>query len=238
VWFTRNAVRRADRIIAISESTKRDLCELLGADAGRVDVVHHGVDHELFRPDVTPAQRTTPYILSVGTLQPRKNYVMLMRAFNRLCESRCKQIELLIAGQRGWMYDEIEAEAKKSPYAGRIHLLGYVGDEMLAPLYRGATLVAMPSLYEGFGLPLLEAMACGAPVVASNASSFPEVAGDAAVLLDPDEPDVWAEAMRELLGNEEKRRALQQKAIERAELFSWERTAQQTLVVYRKAAAQ
>jgi glycosyltransferase involved in cell wall biosynthesis len=238
LWFTRNAARRADRLIAISESTKRDLCEQFGTPAEKIDVVHLGVDHEVFHADVSPATRPVPYVLSVGTLQPRKNYVMLIRAFNRLCEGRCKEIELLIAGQRGWMYEEIEAEAKKSPFASRIHLLGYVSDEMLPPLYTCATLVAMPSLYEGFGLPLLEAMACGAPVIASNVSSFPEVAGDAAMLLDPNEPDAWAEAMRELLGNKEKRRELRQRAIARAQLFSWEQTAERTLEVYRKAAKQ
>lgn len=238
LWFTRNAARRADRLIAISESTKRDLCEQFGTPAEKIDVVHLGVDHEVFRSDVTPTTHRAPYILSVGTLQPRKNYVMLIRAFNRMCESRCKEVELLIAGQRGWMYEEIEVEAKKSAFADRIHLLGYVGDEMLPPLYTGATLVAMPSLYEGFGLPLLEAMACGAPVIASNVSSFPEVAVDAAVLLDPDEPEAWAETMRELLGNEEKRRELRQRAIARAKLFSWQETAQRTLEVYRKAATQ
>ena len=238
VWFTRNAVRRADRIIAISESTKRDLRELLGAPDERIDVVHHGVDHGLFRPDVAPAVRTTPYILSVGTLQPRKNYAMLIRAFKRLCERRREPIELLIAGQHGWMWEGIETETRKQPFADRIKLLGYVEDPQLPALYHGAALVAMPSLYEGFGLPLLEAMACGAPLVASNASCFPEVVGDAAVTLDPLDEDAWMNTMNELLDDSAKREALGRKGLERARLFTWEQTAQQTLYVYRKAVAQ
>jgi glycosyltransferase involved in cell wall biosynthesis len=225
-FFTRQAVARSDRLIAVSECTKRDLCERLGADPARVDVVHHGVDREVFCPDGPVARRQRPYILSVGALQPRKNFLMLIRAYRQLG----RPVDLLIAGQRGWMWEQIEREAGDG-----VVLLGHVSDAELPALYRGAAVVAMPSLYEGFGLPLLEAMACGAVVAASNASSFPEVAGDAAVLLDPREPDRWAETMRELLGNEERRRQLRQKAIERAGLFSWERTAEQTREVYRKA---
>ncbi|MGD0649901.1 MAG: glycosyltransferase family 1 protein [Verrucomicrobiia bacterium] len=234
VWFTRNAVRRADRIIAVSESTKRDLCELLGAPDERIDVVHHGVDHELFRPDVAPAVRTAPYILSVGTLQPRKNYTMLIRAFKRLCERRREPVELLIAGQRGWLWEEIEAEADRTP---RVHLLGYVSDDQLPALYAGAAVVAMPSLYEGFGLPLLEAMACEAPVVAANVSCFPEVVGNAAVMLDPTDEESWAATLSELLDDPAQRESLRQNGMARAKEFTWERTASQTLVVYRKAAA-
>ena len=235
VWFTRNAVWRADRIIAISESTKRDLCELLGAPDERIDVVHHGVDHALFRPDVAPAVRTAPYILSVGTLQPRKNYRMLIRAFKRLCERRREPVELLIAGQHGWMWEEIEAEANRTP---RVHLLGYMSDDQLPALYAGAAVVAMPSLYEGFGLPLLEAMACGVPLVASNVSCFPEVVGNAAVMLDPTDEESWAATMNGLLDDPAQRESLRQNGMARAKEFTWERTASQTLAVYRKAAAE
>jgi len=234
VWFTRNAVRRTDRIIAISESTKRDLCELLHIRDERIDVVHHGVDHELFRPDVAPAARTAPYILSVGTLQPRKNYTMLIRAFKRLCEKRPEPIELLIAGQRGWMCEEIEAEANRTP---RVHLLGYVSDDQLPALYTGAAVIAMPSLYEGFGLPLLEAMACGAPVVAANVSCFPEVVGNAAVMLDPTDEESWAATLSELLNDPSRRESLRRNGMARAAEFTWERTASQTLAIYRKAVA-
>ena len=226
-WFTRNAVRRADRIIAISEATRRDLVELLGAAPDRIDVVHHGVDHELFRP-VTP--RSGRYILSVGTLQPRKNYVMLIRAFRRLGAP----VELLIVGQRGWLWEAIEAEARQTP---GVRLLGHVADGELPGLYAGAALVAMPSLYEGFGLPLLEAMACGAPVVASNASCFPEVVGEAALTLDPNDVEAWAATMGRVLDDAALRDRLRQQSVARAAQFSWERTAQQTLAVYRKAVA-
>ncbi len=237
-WFTCNAVRRADRIIAISESTKRDLGELLGVESARIDVVHHGVDHDSFRPDVVPATRAAPYILSVGTLQPRKNYVMLIRAFKKLCETWRDPLELLIAGQRGWLWEEAEREALKRPFAERVHFLGYVPDEELARLYRGASFVAMPSLYEGFGLPLLEAMACGAPVVAANASCFPEVLGDAAILLPPEDESAWADTMHELLLAPARRAALRERGLARARSFSWSQTAERTIAVYRRALQQ
>ncbi len=218
-FFTRQAVRRSERLIAVSECTKRDLCELLGADPERVDVVHHGVDHELFRPDGPVARRERPYILSVGALQPRKNFLTLIRAYRQLK----RPVELLIAGQRGWMFEEIEREAGNG-----VVLLGHVSDAELPALYRGAAVVAMPSLYEGFGLPLLEAMACGAPVVASNASCFPEVAGDAAILCGPDD---WVEALRQALDHPPPR----ERSLKRAAEFAWEKTAQKTREVYRKA---
>jgi glycosyltransferase involved in cell wall biosynthesis len=218
-WFTRNSVRRADRIIAISANTKRDLCELLRVDPDRVDVVHHGVDHQRFRPDGPVTLREKPYILSVGALQPRKNYLMLIRAYRQLK----RPVELVIAGQRGWMYEEIEREAGNG-----VVLLGHVSDTELPALYRGAAVVAMPSLYEGFGLPLLEAMACGAPVVASNASCFPEVCGDAAMLVGPDD---WPAALAQVLDRPPSR----ERSLKRAAEFTWEKTAAKTLEVYRKA---
>ena len=234
VMFTRNAARRADRIIAISESTKRDLCELYSVAATKIDVVHHGVDHAVFHPNVRPARRPVPYVLSVGALQPRKGFPMLIRAFKRLCARWHEPIELLIAGQRGWMWEDIEAEAKLTPFAERVHLLGYVSDEQLPSLYAGATLVAIPSFYEGFGLPLLEAMACGSPVVASNASCFPEVCGDAAQMVDPQDEEAWTDAMIELLEDPAKREKLRRRGLARAAQFTWQRTAEQTLAVYRK----
>jgi glycosyltransferase involved in cell wall biosynthesis len=216
-FFTRQAVKRSDRLIAVSECTKRDMQELL--DAKNVDVVHHGVDHELFKPDGPLAKREKPYILSVGALQPRKNFLALIRAYRQLKRT----VELLIAGQRGWMWEEIEREAGSG-----VVFLGHVSDAELPALYRGAAVVAMPSLYEGFGLPLLEAMACGAPVVAANASCFPEICGDAATLVGPDD---WPDALAQALDHPPSR----ERSLRRAAEFTWERTATQTLEVYRKA---
>jgi glycosyltransferase involved in cell wall biosynthesis len=215
-FFTRQAVKRSDRLIAVSECTKQDLQELLGAK--NVDVVHHGVDHEVFKPNGPVTRREKPYILSVGALQPRKNLLTLIRAFRQLK----RPVELLIAGQRGWMWEEIEREAGKG-----VVLLGHVSDEELPALYRGAGVVAMPSLYEGFGLPLLEAMACGAPVVASNASCFPEVCSDAAMLVGPDD---WPDALAQALDHPPAR----ERSLKRAAEFTWEKTAKQTLEVYWK----
>jgi glycosyltransferase involved in cell wall biosynthesis len=237
-WFSRDAVRRANRIIAVSNSTKEDICTLFGILPEKIDVVHHGVDHALFRHDVKPARRAAPYILSVGELQPRKNYSMLIRAFKQLCDRWRDPIELVIVGRRGWLWEPIEREASRAPYAERIHLLGYVANEGLAALYAGAAIVAMPSLYEGFGIPLVEAMACGAPLIVSDASSFPEIVGDAGILLDPRHEEAWTATMEDLLHNRTKRQQLRLKGLTRAEQFSWRRTAQETLAIYRKTIAQ
>jgi glycosyltransferase involved in cell wall biosynthesis len=155
-----------------------------------------------------------------------------MAAFEQLCARHREPLELLIAGQRGWLYQPIERAARQSPVADRIHLLGYVPDPQLAALYRGATIVAQPSLYEGFGIPLLEAMACGAPIVAANTSSFPEVVGAAGILLDPHDTEAWTTTLRELLQSPHRRAELGRRALERSQQFSWERTARETLAVY------
>ena len=237
-WFSRDAVRRASRVIAVSNATKEDICTLFRILPEKIDVVHHGVDHAFFSPDVKPARRAMPYILSVGALQPRKNYSMLIRAFKQLCGRWRDPIELVIVGRRGWLWEPIEQEARRAPFAERIHLLGYIANEELAGLYAGATMVAMPSLYEGFGIPLVEAMACGAPLIASGASSIPEIVGDAGILLDPRHEEAWTTTMEDLLCNENKLQRLRQKGLGRVHQFSWRRTAQETLDVYRRTMAQ
>ncbi len=234
VWFTRDAIRRATRIIAISESTKRDICQIFNASPDRIDVVYHGVDHSVYRPEAMRSRRSVPYLLTVGTLQPRKNFGMLMRAFNRLCSRWPQRIELLIIGKRGWMWEGIEQQARTGPYADRIHLLGYVPDEQMPSMYAGAALFVMPSLYEGFGMPPLEAMACGVPVVAANESSLPEVLGNAAMFLDPHDEGAWAEGIQRLLNNPQEAATLRRDGFVQAAKYSWERTARETLNVYRK----
>lgn len=233
-WFTRDAARRARRLLAISESTKNDLTTILGVRPERIDVTPLGADPEIYRPNVEPHRRPVPYVLSVGALQPRKNFSLLIRAFKRACAQWREPVELLIAGQRGWMWDSIESEAKAPPFAERVHLLGYVPDERLPSLYRGAMIFALPSLYEGFGIPLVEAMACGAPVLASNVSSFPEVVGDAGLLLDPTDEGLWAERLLMLFGNADLRQNLGRKSIDRARQFTWKNMAHKTIAAYTK----
>ncbi|MBN1397044.1 MAG: glycosyltransferase family 4 protein [Bacteroidetes bacterium] len=238
LFFTKDAVQRANRIIAISHSTKKDICEFFGTSSEKIEVVHLGVDHTLYNPKASPLKRKNPYLLSVGTLQPRKNYVMLFRAFRKLCEKTNGICELLIVGKRGWFWEDIEKEAANGSFSERIHFLGYVPDEQMPSLYAGCEFFVMPSLYEGFGIPLLEAMACGKAVIASNASSLPEIVDDAGILLDPKDECAWTEAMLELLKDKSERNELGKSAFSKAACFSWEKMASETLEVYQKVLAE
>ena len=236
------SVARADRVLADSEATRADLIALLGVPPEKVQVLYSGV-HPRFcprpEPDETARLRAryglgdAPYVLSVGTLQPRKNYVRLIRAFVQLTNQPTNQPtnqltnQLVIAGGRGWLYEETLAEAGK--YPDRVRILGFVDDGDLPALYRNAALFVFPSLYEGFGLPVLEAMACGVPVVCSNASSLPEVAGDAALLVDPLDTDGLTMAMARVLEDPDLRRGMIARGLEQAARFTWERAALQLL---------
>jgi glycosyltransferase involved in cell wall biosynthesis len=227
------SVVRADRVLADSEATRADLIRLMDVAPEKVTVLYSGVDPR-FRPQPEPGERerlvaqygigTRPYVLSVGTIQPRKNYLRLIRAFSQLSDD----VELLIGGGRGWLYEGVLAEAARHE---RVRMLGFVADADLPALYRGATLFAFPSLYEGFGLPVLEAMACGVPVVCSNVSSLPEVAGEAALLIDPHDEAALTEAMRRGLTDEALRAEMVTQGLERAATFTWERAARQLLHV-------
>ncbi|RME33796.1 MAG: glycosyltransferase family 1 protein [Thermoflexia bacterium] len=232
-----DSVRRADRVLADSEATRTDLIELLGTPPEKVEVLYSGVD-ERFRPDGEEGEGERlrarygldrPYVLAVGTLQPRKNYVRLIRAFVRLPAG---ETVLVIAGGRGWMYEEVLEEAVRFPH--RVRVLGFVDEEDLPALYRGARLFVMPSFYEGFGLPVLEAMACGVPVVCSGVSSLPEVAGDAALLVDPADEEGLAEAMRRALEDGALREQMRTLGLARAATFTWDRAARQLLEGLRK----
>ncbi len=232
-WFTRDAVRRADHIIAVSASTRDDLSGYYGTPLTRMTVIAHGVDTATYHPAVPPLHRDHPFLLSVGALQPRKNYGMLMRAFRAASARLTQRVDLVIVGQRGWMWKEIEREAARGPHSERIHLVGYVPDDLLPSYYTGALACLLPSLYEGFGIPALEAMACGTPVVASNASSMPEVIGAAGQLLDPTDEAAWTNAITVLVENGARRRAMGRSGLTRVEGFSWERAAMHTLDLYR-----
>jgi len=227
-------------------STRRDLIEGWQVPEDKITVLYGGVN-EQFRPvnDLSLIAAvcdrydlgTTPYVLAVGTLQPRKNYQMLIRAFKSVA-ARAPH-NLVIAGERGWLYDEILAEVDKQGLTGRVKFIGFVRDEDLPGLYSGAVLFLFPSLYEGFGLPLLEAMACGVPVVSSNASSLPEVVRDpdgqdVALLLSPHDPSAWSHAISQLIEDTGRRIDMIQQGFLQCQRFSWQQTAQQLLVLYQQ----
>ena len=229
------SVARADRVLADSEATRADLIRLLGTPPEKVEVLYSGVDAR-FRPEPEPGEQERlrtrygldrPYVLSVGTLQPRKNFVRLIRAFAHLPDTGRV---LVIAGGRGWLYESVLEEAARHP--DRVRILGFVEDADLPALYRGADLFVFPSFYEGFGLPVLEAMACGVPVVCSGVSSLPEVAGDAALLVDPEDEDGLMGAMERALEDEGLRQEMMARGRARAAQFTWEQAARRLMGVF------
>jgi glycosyltransferase involved in cell wall biosynthesis len=242
------AVRVAERIIAVSESTAADVRTLLRPDPGRLHVVYEavdpffmGVDAERDAEELAASRAELGleerFILFVGTIEPRKNIPMLIRAYAGLRERlRESAPPLVLAGPRGWLADEVYRLVTAHDLAGVIGFTGRVSKRRLRALYGAATIVVLPSLYEGFGLTALEAMACGAPVLASGNGAVGEVAGDAAVYADARDPAAWTDAMEELLGNEVRRRAVIDAGSRRVGMFSWERAARETLDIYRLAA--
>jgi glycosyltransferase involved in cell wall biosynthesis len=171
-----------------------------------------------------------PYILTVGTVQPRKNYQMLIQAFQKVAEQFPHN--LIIAGGKGWLYEEMVAEIDRVGLNGRVRFIGFVDDDDLPTLYSGATLFAFPSLYEGFGIPLLEAMACGVPVITSNASSLPEVVGETAVQLSPLRPNQWTKTIIQLLEDANQRTQLVAGGFRQVRQFTWHHAAEQLLDLY------
>lgn len=238
-WFS---VRSAKRVIAISEATKRDLMKYYGVPAGKIRVVYHGCD-PVFRPvrDEKALEEVAarygvdrPYCLHVGTLQPRKNLGLLIEAWRLLRERMEQPPALLLAGKRGWLYDSLFEQVSKAGLGELVRFADYVEREDLPGLYSGALALTFPSLYEGFGLPPLEAMSCGTPVICSNATSLPEVVGDAGILLDPTDAGAWAEAVQRLTENADEREMLSQKGLVQARQFTWERCARETWDVLSK----
>jgi len=233
------SISRASHILADSEATRNDLLTIWQVPPEKVTVLYSGV-HERFQPVNDPVKITAvrqkyhlaewPYLLSVGTLQPRKNYQMLIRAFAPLADK--VPHHLVISGGKGWLYDEMMAEVAHQGLEDRVHFIGFVADADLPALYSAASLFVFPSLYEGFGLPLLEAMGCGTAVLTSNSSSLPEVAGNAAQQLPPDDQAAWTEAMQALLIDESRRRTLVLAGQNQVKQFSWQESARQLLKIY------
>ncbi len=231
-------VRRSDAFIAISRATADDFERRFPRAAGRVTVAPLGVAPQLGKEDTSSAHRTDlptdGFVLAVGTLEPRKNLPRLVAAYGQLDQRLQRDHPLVVVGDLGWRTDDT-LKALES-LGERCVLLGKVSDATLAELYRRCAVFCYPSLYEGFGLPVLEAMAAGAPVVTSNVSSLPEVGGDAVYYADPHDPASIASALRLLLGSPERRAALGTAGRERAADFTWERTAREVLAVLRDAA--
>ena len=233
-WSTRFSARMATRVLADSEATGRDLARFYGIPAKKVTVVYPGYDESLHRvdPAAVRAKYDLPadYFLHVGTLQPRKNLLRLIEAVAQIPGP----VSLVLAGRPGWLSAPIVAKAQE--HAGRVRLLEYVPDEALAGLYSGARALVFPSLFEGFGFPVLEAMACGTPVICSNTSSLPEVAGEAALQVDPLDTSAIASAMVQVQSYPAVRAALADKGYAQVRKFSWAQAARQTLAVLEDAA--
>ncbi len=240
-WSTLFSSRAARRIIVPSRATMEDLVGRYTVDAQKVRVVPHGVSPH-FRPlaerAVEDALRRLgverPYLLTVGTLQPRKNLLRLFRAMDRLAQAGLPH-RLVLAGRRGWLFEPIRRELERRMLEGRCLWLGYVPDAFLPALYCGADALVMPSLYEGFGMPVLEAMACGTPVVASRAGALPELLGNAGILVDPTSVDSLFAGMIEVMADAELAEELRSRGLARSAQFSWSTAALQTLQVIREA---
>lgn len=225
----RRAAEASDAIITVSEFTARQVVELLGVERGRVHVVHHGADHAAV---AEPVQREN-IVLTVGAIQRRKNIARLVEAFERTPPGW----KLVVAGSQGYQAGEILARIEASPRRADIQLPGYVSAAELARWYARARIFAFPSLAEGFGMPVLEAMAAGVPVIAANRAALPEVCGDAALLVDPEDVEAIGAALEQLMSGDMLAQRLVVAGLERARQFRWEKAAAETWKVYQSLAA-
>jgi glycosyltransferase involved in cell wall biosynthesis len=229
----RYTLERADAIVTISEFSKRELIELYGVPSDRITAIHLGVTP----PREAVLKRPVPYryFLFVGTVEPRKNLGALLDAW-RIVKSRRPgwPFKLLIAGRHGWNCEPAEAQARKRGVEADVIALNYVTYEDLPSLYRSAEALVFPSLYEGFGLPPLEAMGCGTPVIASKSPAMPEIIGDAGLMFDPSDPEDIARAIMQFHDDKQLRDALAARGLERVKLFNWRTTAEKTLGLYRR----
>jgi glycosyltransferase involved in cell wall biosynthesis len=243
--FVDAAARRADAIITVSSAAKRDIVRLYGIDADRVHVVHEAAA-PAFRVMHDPVQLmhvrqryglADRFILYVGTIEPRKNLPKLIDAFASLRTNGELSHQLVCAGPYGWLSDDIDAQIDRLHIRDAVRFTGYVPFEDLPALYNLAEMFVFPSVYEGFGLPVVEAMACGAPVITGSVAALEEVGGDAAVRVDPLEVPAIAEAIVQLARDPERRCQLRRRGVERAAFFSWSRAATETMQVYHHAVA-
>ncbi len=246
-WHTRRAVKMADKIIVPSQATENDLINLYGVDSDKVKVIYHG--YGKIYPMASKRRKSSvlaisnPYILFVGTIQPRKNIINLVKAFETLkkgfkfqsptkTKDKVSNFKLIIIGGKGWLWRKTLERIKKSPARKDIILTDAVSDRELAELYSQARIFILPSLYEGFGLPILEAFSYGAPVIASNNSSLAEITGEAGLLVDPNNPEEIAKAIEKIIKDDGLRNDLIKKGKERIKNFNWEKSARKHLRVF------
>lgn len=238
-WHLPLALRRADAVVTVSECSRRDLARYLDLPGERLHVTSEGVDPRFVpvRDGATLREALGrygiegPYLLYVGGINPRKNIARLLEAYGRVRE-RHPHARLVVAGKRQWQAEGVDAALRRLGLADAVHFTGYVADADLPAIYSGAELFVFPSLYEGFGLPPLEAMACGTPVVTSDAASLPEVVGNAALLVDPLDVGSIAAAIDRLLSHPALAADLRSRGLARARRFTWERAARETIAVY------
>lgn len=241
-WAVRVACRNAAHLIAVSEFTKSELMRWMHVPAERITVTYNGVNERFAppTPEILQAFRQRAglperFILFVGTLEPRKNLPTLLEAYARI--ARDTDAALIIGGGKGWLYDSIFAKVEQLQLGERVRFAGFIDDQDLPLWYAAATVFILPSLYEGFGIPLLEAMACGTPVVTTTSSSLPEVVGDAGLTIAPTDVDAMAEALLRLLNDAALRTELRERGFVQARHFSWMSLAERTLAIYRTSVA-
>lgn len=228
---TLKAVRKADHVICISKATRDDLVKYIPQASEKISIVPLGLEPGF---ELLNYIKKEKIILAVGTIEPRKNLKLLFNAYSKLSPALQKEYKIWVVGAKGWNDSPIFEAAQK--LGDRVHFWGYVSDKKLIEIFNHAEIFAFPSLYEGFGLPLVEAMACGLPVIANNISSIPEVVGDAALLL-PDEVSAWTAGLTRLMTDTALRKKLRDKGFGQAKQFTWSKTATATADVYRKVMA-
>jgi glycosyltransferase involved in cell wall biosynthesis len=243
----RYALRQADGIIAVSQSTKRDLIKYLRIKPEKIIVAYAGFDSDLFRFQREPNEISEvkkkygidqQYILFAATLEPRKNLTRLLDAFALLQKRGWTRHKLVVTGKKGWLYRNIFHKIRELELEREVIFTGYVPRQDLAGLMAGADVFVYPSLYEGFGIPPLEAMACGTPVIVSNTSSLPEVVGDAGVQVNPYSPAQIADAIYQITSEDAIRQAMRKDSLEQAKKFSWEKTAEDCVSLFERMGRQ
>jgi glycosyltransferase involved in cell wall biosynthesis len=240
-FMIHQSARRASALIAVSESTRQDTIRLLGISPKNITTTLLGYDSsfvpiedQIYLEQVRQKYHLPGrFIFNVGTIEPRKNQLALINAFDILADMD-PNIALVLVGGAGWYYNQLSQQIIKSPNRDRIYLIGYVDRVDMPALYNLADVFVYPSIYEGFGLPLVEALACGRPVITSNISALPEIVGDAGVLVSPHDCGQLAQAIRKLLEDKNLAAEIGQKALARAKEFSWRKTAEQTLEIYER----